>query len=136
MKKLLFVLAAVIFAASCKSGESVLFASKTQINSECPTVIDEITTLKNVVYGIGDPVFIYNYTIDETKCPMSLIKEQIEVLAEQIKSGMDHPDMQAFLDACKKANVYVLYQYSGSESGEMCWISYYPNSKEVKIKRE
>lgn len=116
MKKVLLLLTIVIFAVSCNRSEVVLFASKTQLNAQCPMVVDETTTLKNVVYDIGEPFFIYNYTINETICPMSAVKDQIETLAESIKSAIDVPANQAFLAACANANVQILYQYSGSES--------------------
>lgn len=136
MKKVLLLLAIAIFAVSCNQGETVLFVSKTQTNAQCPMVVDEIATLKNVVYDIGDSFFIYNYTINETICSMSAVKNQIETLAENIKSSVDVPANQVFLAACVKANVKVLYQYSGSESGEMCWITYDPNNKTTTVKRD
>lgn len=136
MKKVLFLLTIAILAVSCNRSEAVLFASKTQVNAQCPMVVDEITTLKNVVYDIGEPFFIYNYTINETICPMSAVKDQIETLAENVKSTIDVPANQVFLAACANANVKILYQYSGSESGEMCWITYDPNNKTTTVKRE
>ena len=136
MKKVLFLLTIAILAVSCNRSEAVLFASKTQVNAQCPMVVDEITTLKNVVYDIGDPFFIYNYTINETICPMSAVKDQIETLAENVRTTIDAPANQVFLAACANANVMILYQYSGSESGEMCWITYDPNNKTTTVKRE
>ena len=67
---------------------------------------------------------------------MSAVKDQIETLAENVKSTIDAPANQVFLAACAKANVQILYQYSGSESGEMCWITYDPNNKTTTVKRE
>lgn len=129
-------LSVVFIATACYRNESILLVAQKTVNSQCPKVIDKITTLKNVQYNINDRFFVYNYTIDETKCPMSEIKKKLDILANNVKSMLDTPENRAFLEACINAEVLVLFQYSGSESSEMCWITYYPKIKEVKIKRD
>lgn len=131
MKKLLLLIATIFLMASCNSGEVVLLQVKKQLNSQCPMVVDEITTLKNVEYEPGDMCFIYNYTIDETKCPMSTIKERKDVLAENIKAQNSNSANKTLMDVCIKADVFIIYQYTGSESGEKCAIEYYPKTQQV-----
>lgn len=135
MKKVLLLLVVAIAAISCNRSESVLYATRVQIENQCPMVVDEITTLKNVSYNINDQFFIYNYTIDESKCPMSVIKDQIDQIAENIKSTISNPLNKEFLEACINANVSIMYKYNGNESGETCLIIYYPKSKEMEIRR-
>lgn len=134
MKKVILLLFAVCAFTAC-SRESVLLATKMQTNLQCPITVDGITTLEKVVYDIGSSVFLNIYTIDESQCPMSLIRDQLETLAENIKTANHAPGNEKFLKACKRAQVKIMYQYCGSETNDMCWITYFPETDTVSIKQ-
>lgn len=141
MRKLLLSFAVVLITGiSCSQGEALLLAAKMQANAQCPMMVDEFTTLENVKYEMGDSFFVYNYSIDETKCPMAVIEAQSEVLAESIKNSLESKmgdlSVQSLLKTCIKENVKILYQYSGSESGTTCRIIYSPKDKTMTIQHQ
>ena len=134
MKKLLVFLAVAIAAVSCNKSESILVTSRIGANAQCPMVVDYLTTLTSVEYDAGDPNFVYNYTIDESQCPISVIKTQADTIADNIAAAIRTvPDSKIILDACVDANVVILYKYKGSESGDGFRIYYDPSDSHTRV---
>lgn len=132
MKKLFLLLAALLCISTSFGQKQVfaMFAVKTEINAQCPMVIDELTTLQSADYHLRSKYFTYNYSINEEMCSISLLKENLGLIAERIPAILEEiPDSEAFITACINANVEIMFKYTGDRSGESCCIIYNPKTR-------
>lgn len=99
-------------------------------NASLPMAVDQATQLDKL--SIEEGQVVYDYTIDESKISMSVLKERQAQLREQIRSSWSAGDvsMKMFLDACRKCGKGIGYRYVGNASGEMLYIVF--DSAEVK----
>lgn len=99
-------------------------------NVSLPVAVDEATQLDKLTMEDGQVV--YDYTIDEEKIKMALLKENEANLKQQIQSSwtMDDTSMKMFLEACIKCGKGLGYRYVGDTSGEMLYITF--TAAEVK----
>lgn len=93
-------------------------------NVSLPMSVDEATRLDKL--SIEAEQVVYDYTIDETKVKMSVLKENEGQLKSQIKSSWSLGDasMKMFMEACVKCGKGIGYRYVGDASGEVLYISF------------
>ena len=137
MRKFLLLLLAIATVTATYGQKSLLLASKKGINATCPMVCDAqgLVTMVSAEYNKKSPLFVYNYVIDENRCSMSALKNDVlPAAAEEIVRTLEsNSQTRPFLNACIKAKVLILFKYRGSKSGETCSIIYNPKTKKTKV---
>lgn len=89
-------------------------------NAQMPMQADEATVLNKLTLE-GNYVY-YNYTIDEDKLSISVMKQNEASMRAYLKQLIDNPDPTAttFYDACRNAGYGIAHRYVGCYSGEVC----------------
>ena len=109
-----------------------------QVESESKSYPFEMGPLTANFCEFNGQAVTYDYTLDEWELEMSDLKNRLSLMAEDVKARLLEqtkiPSFKRFFDACAKANVSLVYQYTGDESNEMCQIVFYPKNNKTEIK--
>ena len=143
MKKLLFLILTITIITSCNNNSSqvVIYRTAQDINLRCPIDLDDYTILEGAEY-VENSFFAYYLHVDETKCPVELFKSNITQIENNIKSlsytsgilsPICEPESEEFIDACKRTNTQIQYNFSGKDS-TWCIITLDPQEMETTIK--
>lgn len=138
MKKVIFFLSIMMLTlASCgsKGSNAKLKVMAEQANAMCPMPVDQVTTLTSVDYNESSNDFIYTYSYDEVLLPLSGLKENADVLAQQIIGTLTtNPQTQELIEMLNEADADLIYTYVGNEGGGEFSIVIDPATSEYKIK--
>ena len=116
LKHFLLVLP-IILVTSCGLGESpeqLLKDAAKEVNQSCPSRVDEITVLKEVIYE--NHRFIYVYEIDDAPDANLFMDLEDEVLSDyfsnEIKeNAKSNSDVKLFVETLRKDNATLIHRY-------------------------
>lgn len=127
MKKSIFIMLTVALFAACKGNvsESEKDAARMYIGDAIEVANDMIggkqidfMTYCDMVEFINDNVYCY-YTVDEDYTTMDNIRNNINVVKEQLEQYFDiNQDAKELSDMLAKLNGKFVYRYTGNKSGE------------------
>ena len=126
MKKIILFISVLFLVVSCSNQESVVAEAAREADKACPKTVDFATTMDRVMYTHGD--LVYNFTVNDDIIPMKDLDAKIEQLSTNIEAAMRLPQTKPLLEACKDADVDIVYNYRGSNSGRSIEVIYNPNS--------
>ena len=122
---------------SCVGSATQLIIARDLLNAQCPMVVDDYTTLQEVLYTSGNSFFQYSYIIDESKCDMDVIIESLSDIAEGIRMLVEAPSNSEFIEACINTRVNALiFQYTGNSSGRKCQVIYDPMTRTITMEKD
>lgn len=93
--------------------EKLLEAQVETSNIHLPIQLDEITLMTKV--SMDKKAIIYDYSIDESKASMSLLKKNKKTVKNNIYASMKP---QIFTNLCKKTKRDIIHRYTGDQTGE------------------
>lgn len=129
---LLIIAVLGVLTTACDKNDVVIEAFRSQVQKMCPISVDEVTTLTSVDFDKEEGAFVYNYTIDDAKCPIDELAKHLKTYGANLKAALQAPDAKPFLDACVERDIKVVYQYTGKGTGQKCWVSYNPSNDKIK----
>ena len=116
LKHILFVLP-ILLITSCglgKSPEQIIKEATIEVNKSCPSRVDEMTVMREVIYE--NHRFIYVYELDNVPDSEIIMDIDEETLAEYLSNDIkenarNDSDVKYFLETLRKDNAKLIHRY-------------------------